>query len=204
VVDCWMQRRRANARILLRMRIGMHETPSSGLELPRSFLRDWVAAVYGVGIPGNLEPGQAEACPHTAAMTQHSRRKKSASSGDGGALCVRQVYQRVPTPGHGIFRDLGESRPDGAVVQGVEPIGISLKRVGFFTGDDHCWRIRHIEPVVTTVTNRLRLAICMQKRTAWSHASSPPQPRSIKLSVSRPDPRPCPEAISHTARPPSG
>lgn len=70
-------RRRADARILLRMRIGMHETPSLILELPRSFLRDWVAAVHGVGIPGNLEPGQAEACPRTAAMTCHSKRKKT-------------------------------------------------------------------------------------------------------------------------------
>lgn len=69
-------RRRADARILLRMRVGMHETPSLILELPRSFLRDWVAAVHGVGIPGNLEPGQAEACPRTAAMTRHSKRKK--------------------------------------------------------------------------------------------------------------------------------
>ena len=59
------------------MRISMHETPSFGLELPRSFLRDWVAAVRGVGIPGNLEPGQAEACPHTAAMTSQQAQKKA-------------------------------------------------------------------------------------------------------------------------------
>ena len=46
-------------------------------ELPRSFLRDWVAAVRGVGMPGQKEPGQAEACPHTAAITLICRRKKT-------------------------------------------------------------------------------------------------------------------------------
>lgn len=31
---------------------------------------------------------------------------------------MRQVYQRVPTPGHEIYRDLGKSRPDGTWMQG--------------------------------------------------------------------------------------
>lgn len=51
--------------------------PSAIEKLPRSFLRDWVAAVRGVGIPGQKEPGQAEACPHTAAITRNCKRKKT-------------------------------------------------------------------------------------------------------------------------------
>lgn len=55
----------------------MGGAPSAVEELPRSFLRDWVAAVRGVGIPGQKEPGQAEACPHTAAITRNCKRKKT-------------------------------------------------------------------------------------------------------------------------------
>lgn len=47
---------------------------------------------------------------------------------------MRQVYQRVPTPGHEIYRDLGEVRPDGDWMQGGEVRGISLNWVGFITG----------------------------------------------------------------------
>ena len=49
-----------------------------------------VAAVHGVGIPETWKPGQAEACPHTATMTQHGRHKKSASCGAGArSACAK-------------------------------------------------------------------------------------------------------------------
>lgn len=54
----------------------MGTAPFAGEPLP-SFSRDWVAAVHGVRIPGQKEPGQAEACPHTAAITLNRRRKKT-------------------------------------------------------------------------------------------------------------------------------
>lgn len=63
-------------------------------ELRPSFLRDWVAAVCGVGIPGNLEPGQAEACPHTAAMTRIGGHEKSASRGDGALSACAKFTSR--------------------------------------------------------------------------------------------------------------
>lgn len=77
------------------------EAPSAVEELPRSFLRDWVAAVHGVGIPGQKEPGQAEACPHTAAIALRCRRKHL----QPGMWAVAPFAYRVPTPGHGIDRD---------------------------------------------------------------------------------------------------
>lgn len=77
------------------------KAPSAVKELPRSFLRDWVAAVHGVGIPGQKGPGQAEACPHTAAIALRCRRKRLQS----GMWTVAPFAHRVPTPGHGIDRD---------------------------------------------------------------------------------------------------
>ena len=71
------------------MRADISGAPSSISELPRSFLRDWVAAVRGVGIPGNLEPGQAEACPHTAAITLNCGRKKRRQQSEWGRLCAK-------------------------------------------------------------------------------------------------------------------
>lgn len=56
------------------------------MELPPSFLRDMVAAVHGVGILGTKEPSQAEACPHTAAITRDCEQKKSARNRDLGAV----------------------------------------------------------------------------------------------------------------------
>lgn len=49
--------------------MGMHVSSSFLIaELPRSFPRDWVAAVCRVEIPAKKVAGQAEACPHTTAI----------------------------------------------------------------------------------------------------------------------------------------
>lgn len=46
---------------------------------------------------------------------------------------MRQVYQRVPTPGHEIYRDLGKLDLMGLGCKGGEVRGVSLNWVGFFT-----------------------------------------------------------------------
>lgn len=96
-------RRCARARLLDGLTVCMSDSKFD-MELSRSFPRDWVTAVCRVEIPGNLEPGQAEACPHTAAITQKSGHKKSACNRDGALRAPS--FQRVSTPDHGIDHGL--------------------------------------------------------------------------------------------------
>ncbi|AOA06894.1 hypothetical protein BFC21_14300 [Pseudomonas sp. TMW 2.1634] len=65
----------------------MGVAPFAFEELPRSFLQDWVAAMRGVGIPGQKEPGQTEVCPRTAAIKRNLRHKKTPEM-ESWALCA--------------------------------------------------------------------------------------------------------------------
>ena len=90
--------------------------------------------------PGKLAPGQAEACPHTAAIERHCGHKKSACNGLGALL--RQLDMRVLTPGHGIDRDERRVAPAAGAcntrfqVDDVYSLGYALPMFTFKQSDE--------------------------------------------------------------------
>lgn len=82
----------------------MHEAPSFSWSCHDPPTGLGGSCVRGRNTGETWKPGQAEACPHTAAMTQHGRHKKAPAVVQG-RLVHAPSLPTVPTPGHGIYRD---------------------------------------------------------------------------------------------------